>query len=231
MRYGVGPIEAGTQSTRVVPGYASTAMRNPQSPLQRRPLTLSELTAPTEQASRLAMLGTDIAGYGKKQAIGPLILIRLSVVDEDASPVPGSIVEMWQANAAGRYIHPNDTDHAPIDPNFYGAARALTDESGTIEIRTIKPAGYPVPDSNRWWRPPHIHFSVWGKLWLSRLVTQMFFPGEPLNAHDRILLAIDSAAAREQLVCRALPTTAGPEDALVFEHRIVVRGRAATAAA
>jgi protocatechuate 3,4-dioxygenase beta subunit len=229
--YGVGPVDQATQSARVIPGYRQTALRNPAAPLQRRPLTRSELTAPHEQATRLALLGADIAGHGAGQAIGQLMHLRLQVVDEDGAPVGGTMVEMWQANAAGRYIHPNDDDHAPIDPHFYGAARVLTDESGAVEIRTVKPGAYPVPDSNHWWRPPHIHFSVWGKVWLARLVTQMFFPGEPLNAEDRILSAIPSAAARERLICRALPTSDGPSNALVFEFRLVVRGRAATPAA
>lgn len=229
--YRVGPVDEATQPARVVPGYRQTAVRNPALPLQRRPLTRSELTAPHEQAKRLALLGADIAGHGALQAIGQLMHLRLKVVDEDGAPVGGTMVEMWQANAAGRYTHPNDDDHAPVDPNFYGAARVLTDESGAVEIRTIKPGGYPVPDSGHWWRPPHIHFSVWGKVWLSRLVTQMFFPGEPLNAEDRILNAIPSADARSSLVCRAAPTSAGPANALVFDFRIVVRGYAATPAA
>jgi protocatechuate 3,4-dioxygenase beta subunit len=229
--YRVDAIDPATQSPRVVPGYRQTGLRNPAMPLHRRPLTRSELTAPHEQAQRLAQLGADIAGHGATQAIGQLMHLRLKVVDEDGAPVGGTMVEMWQSNAAGRYTHPNDDDHAPVDPNFYGAARVLTDESGAIEIRTIKPGAYPVPDSGHWWRPPHIHFSVWGKVWLSRLVTQMFFPGEPLNAEDRILNAIPSAAAREQLVCRALPTSEGPSNALVFEFQLVVRGRAATPAA
>jgi protocatechuate 3,4-dioxygenase beta subunit len=228
--YGVGPVDEATQPTRVIPGYPQTARRNPAA-LHRRPLTRSELTGPGEPAKKLALLGADIAGHGAGQAIGQLMHLRLKVVDEDGAPVGGTMVEMWQANAAGRYIHPNDDDHAPIDPHFYGAARVLTDESGTVEIRTVKPGAYPVPDSNHWWRPPHIHFSVWGKLWLSRLVTQMFFPAEPLNAADRILNAIPSAAARESLICRALPTSEGPPNALVFEFRLVVRGRAATPAA
>jgi len=228
--YGVGPVDEATQSTRVVSGYPQTARRNP-AVLHRRPLTRSELTGPGETAKRLALLGADIAGHGASQAIGQLMHLRLKVVDEDGAPVGGTMVEMWQANAAGRYTHPNDDDHAPVDPNFYGAARVLTDESGAVEIRTIKPGAYPVPDSNRWWRPPHIHFSVWGKVWLSRLVTQMFFPGELLNAQDRILNAIPSAAARESLVCHATPTSEGPSNALVFDFRIVVRGRAATSPA
>ena len=229
--YGVGPIDPATQSPRVVPGYRQTALRNPAMPLHPRLPTRSELTGPREQAKRLALLGADIAGHGAEQAIGQLMHLRLSVVDEDGAPVGGTVVEMWQANAAGRYIHPNDDDHAPVDANFYGAARVVTDQSGAVEIRTLKPGAYPVPDSNHWWRPPHIHFSVWGKVWLSRLVTQVFFPGEPLNPQDRILGAIPGAAARESLVCRALPTSAGPANALVFEFRIVVRGRAATPAA
>jgi protocatechuate 3,4-dioxygenase beta subunit len=229
--YRVGPVDEATQSPRVVAGYRQTAIRNPALPLQRRPLTLSELTAPHEQAKRLALLGADIAGHGASQAIGQLMHLRLKVVDEDGAPVGGTMVEMWQANAAGRYTHPNDDDHAPVDPNFYGAARALTDESGALEIRTIKPGAYPVPDSNHWWRPPHIHFSVWGKVWLSRLVTQVFFPGEPLNAEDRILNAIPSAAGRESLICRAAPTSEGPSNALVFDFQLVVRGCAATPAA
>jgi protocatechuate 3,4-dioxygenase beta subunit len=179
----------------------------------------------------MSVLGADIAGQGEHRAIGQLIHVRLRVVDEDGAPVGGTMVEMWQANAAGRYIHPNDDDHAPIDHNFYGAARVLTDASGAIEIRTVKPGAYPVPESGRWWRPPHIHFSLWGKVWLSRLVTQMFFPNEVLNPQDRILHAVPDAAARERLICRQLPTSEGPENTLVFEHQIVVRGSKATPAA
>ena len=144
------------------------------------------------------LLGGDIAGHGDEQAIGQLIHLRVRVLDEDGAPVGGAVVEIWQANAAGRYIHPNDDDHAPADPNFYGAARLVTDETGAFELRTVKPGAYPVPTRDGWWRPPHIHFSLFGKVWLSRLVTQMYFPGEPLNAQDRILNAVPDAAAREQ---------------------------------
>lgn len=230
LRHVVDPLDPATQPLRVVPGYAQTGWRTPEK-LWRRPRTMSELTGPSGQGRRLAQLGSDIAGHGRRQALGQLIHVRLAVVDEDGSPVGGAMVEMWQANAAGRYAHPNDSEHAPLDPHFTGAARVVTDESGRIEFRTIKPGGYPVPDSQRWWRPPHLHFSLWGRSFLSRMVTQMFFPGEPLNAQDRILLAVASADAREALVARALPTSEGPDDALVYEHRIVVRGRSATAEA
>jgi len=224
----VEPLDPLTQPPRIVPGYVQTGWRTPEK-LWRRPLTLSELTGPSGQGRRLKPLGADIAGRGERQALGQLILVRLALVDEDGSPVSGAMVEMWQANAAGRYAHPNDTEHAPLDPSFSGAARVITDDSGRIEFRTIKPGGYPVPDSRRWWRPPHLHFSVWGRSFLSRLVTQMFFPGEPLNAQDRILQSVAASDAREALVARALPTTEGPGDALVYEHRIVVRGRRAAA--
>jgi protocatechuate 3,4-dioxygenase beta subunit len=222
------PRDERTQPLRVVAGYPQTALRNPALPLVRREPTLSELTGPLEAARRVKLLGGDIAGDGARRAIGQLIHLRTRVLDEDGAPVGGAVVEIWQANAAGRYIHPNDDDHAPVDGNFYGAARLVTDETGAFTLRTVKPGAYPVPDSDGWWRPPHIHFSLFGKVWLSRLVTQMYFPGEPLNVQDRILNAVPDAAARERLVARCLPPTGDPYDALVFEHQIVLRGSAAT---
>lgn len=224
------PRDERTQPDRIVAGYPQTPLRNPKLPLVKRPPTLSELTGPAAVAGRVKMLGGDIAGHGARQAIGQLIHLRVRVLDEDGAPVGGTVVEMWQANGAGRYIHPNDDDHAPPDPNFYGAARLLTDESGVFELRTVKPGAYPVPTRDGWWRPPHVHFSLFGKVWLSRLVTQMYFPGEPLNAQDRILNAVPDAAARERLIARYLQPTGNPHNALVYEHQIVLRGRTATPA-
>jgi protocatechuate 3,4-dioxygenase beta subunit len=222
------PREERTQPARVIEGYAQTLLRNPAQPLLRRPPTLSELTGPLEVARRVKLLGGDIAGHGAKQAIGQLIHLKVRVLDEDGAPVGGAVVEIWQANAAGRYIHPNDDDHAPVDANFYGAARMVTDDSGLVELRTVKPGAYPVPATGGWWRPPHIHFSVFGRVWLSRLVTQMYFPGEPLNAQDRIMNAVPDGAARERLVARLLPPAPQPYNALLYEHQIVLRGRNAT---
>jgi len=216
-----------TQSQGVEPGYAHTAQRWPSQPLQRRPLTAAELSGPRDLTRRLPRVRGDLAGYGDKRAIGQLIHLRTRVVDEDGAPVPGAVVEIWHCNAAGRYIHPNDTHGAPVDPNFYGAARLVAGDSGLVELRTIKPAAYPVPDAAGWWRPPHVHFSVWGRVWLSRLVTQMFFPGEPLNEADAILNAIRDPEARARCIARLAPTAQGPQDALVFEYQIVVRGRKA----
>jgi protocatechuate 3,4-dioxygenase beta subunit len=222
------PRDERTQPARIIAGYPQTSLRSPREPLVRREPTLSELTGPLEVASRVKLLGGDIAGHGTAQAIGQLMHLRVRVLDEDGAPVGGAVVEIWQANAAGRYIHPNDDDHAPPDPNFYGAARVVTDESGAFELRTVKPGAYPVPPGEGWWRPPHIHFSVFGKIWLSRLVTQIYFPGEPLNQQDRILNSVPDAAARERLVARYVPPAAEPRNALVYEHEIVLRGSAAT---
>jgi len=222
------PLDPRTQPERLIAGYPQTAVRNPAQPLVRRAPTLSELTGPAGLEARVKLLGGDIAGHGAKQAIGQLIHLRLRVLDEDGAPVGGAMVEMWQANSAGRYTHPNDDDHAPVDANFYGAARMMTDDSGRIELRTVKPGAYPVPTKDGWWRPPHIHFSVFGRVWLSRLVTQMYFPGEPLNALDRIMNAVPDPASRERLVARLVPPAPELYNALAYEHRIVLRGRNAT---
>src|SRR4051812_17627380 len=215
------PRDPLTQPRGVEAGYAQTAKRWPSQPLHRRPHTPSELTGPSSVTRRLAPVRGDLAGHGEKRAIGQLIHLRTRVVDEDGAPVRGAVVEIWHCNAAGKYIHPNDDNDAPADPNFYGAARLVADDSGLIELRTIKPAAYPVPDAASWWRPPHVHFSVWGRVWLSRLVTQMFFPGEPLNEEDAVLKAIRDPQARARCVARLAKPVPG---ALVYEHQLVVRG-------
>ena len=214
-----------TQSEGTVTGYAQTFQRWPSQPLVKRPQTRSELTGPSSIARRLAPVRGDLAGHGAKRALGQLIQIRARVVDEDGAPVPGAVVEVWHCNSAGKYIHPNDSNDAPPDPNFYGAARLVAGDSGLVELRTIKPGAYPVPDTAGWWRPPHVHFSVWGRVWLSRLVTQMFFPGEPLNESDVILNAIRDPHARSRCVARFIPSST---NYLVYDHQIVVRGRGAS---
>src|SRR3954453_3412057 len=229
MDYAIEPRPVDTQSQGVEPGYAQTAKRWPSQPLARRPHTAAELSGPSGLLRRLAPVRGDLAGYGDRRATGQLILVPARVVDEGGSPVPGAVVEVWHCNAAGKYIHPNDSNDAPADPNFYGAARLVAGESGLVELRTIKPGAYPVPDTGGWWRPPHIHFSVWGRVWLSRLVTQMFFPGEPLNDSDYILNAIRDPAARERCIARMAPTERGRANALVYDYQLVVRGNAATA--
>jgi protocatechuate 3,4-dioxygenase, beta subunit len=218
--YVIHPRDPRTQSEGVVAGYAQTAQRWPAQPPVRRAPGVSELSGPRGLERRLAPVRGDLAGYGDKRAIGQLIHIRASIVDEDGAPVPGALVEIWHCNAAGKYIHPNDDNDAPADPNFYGAARMVADEAGLIELRTIKPAAYPVPGTGGWWRPPHVHFSVWGRVWLSRLVTQMFFPGEPLNEHDAILNAVRDPEARGRCIARLAPQ----ENLLAYDYQLVVRG-------
>ena len=210
----------------MVAGYAQTSQRWPSQPLVRRPHTVAELSGARDIARRLAEVRGDLAGHGGTRALGQLIHVKTRVVDEDGSPVSGAVVEIWHCNSAGKYIHPNDANDAPEDPNFYGAARLVTGDTGLVELRTVKPGAYPVPDADGWWRPPHIHFSVWGRVWLSRLVTQMFFPGEPLNERDPILNAVADAAARSRCIARFVPHAGS--SALVYEHQLVVRGRAAS---
>jgi len=230
MAYRIEPRDPLTQSKGVEDGYAMTSLRWPSQPLQRRPKTLSELSGPGSVLRRLAPVRGDLAGHGEKRAIGQLIHLRTRIVDEDGAPLPGAVVEIWHCNAAGKYIHPNDSHDAPEDPNFYGAARMVANGEGVIELRTIKPGAYPVPETGGWWRPPHVHFSVWGRVWLSRLVTQMFFPGEPLNELDPILNAVREPQARAQCIARLAPASEGPENALVYDYRLVVRGRNGTPA-
>ncbi len=225
MAYTIDPRAAGTQSQGIVAGYAQTAQRWPGEPLVRRPHSAAELTGPRGLERRLAPVRADLAGHGERRALGQLIHIRTQVLDEDGAPVPGAMVEIWHCNAAGKYIHPNDSHDAPADPNFYGAARLAAAPEGRIDLRTIKPAAYPVPDTDGWWRPPHVHFSVWGRVWLSRLVTQMFFPGEPLNEHDPILNAVRDPQARSRCIARFVPQAG---NALVYEYQLVVRGRNAS---
>src|SRR3954470_20975756 len=183
MAYIVPRRDARTQSEGMVEGYAQTAQRWPAQPLAPRAHGLSELTGPRE-LPRLKPTGNDLASRGATRALGQLIELRVSIVDEDGAPVPGAMVEVWHCNAAGKYIHPNDSNDAPQDPNFYGAARLLANDAGRVELRTIKPGAYPVPDSDGWWRPPHIHFSVWGRVWLGRLVIPIVFLGGPPHDGD-----------------------------------------------
>ena len=215
-----------SQPRGVEAGYPLTAVRWPSQPLHARPQTAAELGVLPAIAKRLKPMRGDLAGRGEKRAIGQLIHLRTRVVDEDGAPVAGAVVEIWHCNAAGKYIHPNDSHDAPADPNFYGAARLVAGDTGLVELRTIKPGAYPVPGPDRWWRPPHVHFSVWGRVWLSRLVTQMFFPGEPLNDSDAVLNAIRDPQARSRCIARLAAD--GPENALVYEYQLVVRGRKST---
>jgi protocatechuate 3,4-dioxygenase beta subunit len=223
------PYDEAGQPQVPIAGYPNTAKRNPTLPPFRRPYTRSELTGPLDLAPKLRPDDSNLAVLAPgRMAQGQLIQVSGRILDEDARPVRGALVELWQANAAGRYLNPLDRRDAPLDPDFVGNGRTMTDEEGRYAFLTIKPGAYPVPDSGRWWRPPHIHLSVLGPSSLSRLVTQMYFPGDPLNAHDRLILSLPDPAARACLVSRQVPPEEVEGEWLAFTHDLVLRGRHAT---
>ncbi len=166
-------------------GYRSTSLRAPKRPLVIIPHTLSELTGPVYGHDKVKPGDEDLTKQHSGEPLGERIVVHGRVLDEDGRPVPNTLVEIWQANACGRYIHVVDQHPAPLDPNFTGAGRAATDADGYYKFITIKPGAYPWGNHRNAWRPAHIHFSLFGHSFLSRLVTQMFFPGDPLFPFDR----------------------------------------------
>ena len=180
------PYRENTQLARYIKDYPRSFTRNPLQPLIHRPVTLSERTGPVELDRRLAINSEDISSKerGGPRAIGQYIAVTGRVMDEDGAPLAGAMIEIWQANSAGKYIHELDRHEAPIDPNFAGVGRFVTGDEGQYKFLSIKPGAYPVMESDWWWRPPHIHFSIFGPSWMNRYVTQIFFPGEPLNETD-----------------------------------------------
>jgi protocatechuate 3,4-dioxygenase beta subunit len=227
------PYDESSQPAMQVQHYAETFVRVPQQPLFRRPMTLTEITGPTRLARILKPGDNNLAqpDPAKPRAMGQLIRVSGRVLDEDARPVRGTVIELWHANAAGRYIHPMDANNpAPIDANFTGSGRVATDDNGRYEFLTIKPAAYPYPNHpTRWWRPPHIHMSIFGDGFMSRLVTQMFFPGDPFNDIDLILNAVPDPKGRARMISRQLPMQEMPVPNVVgFEHDVVLRGHRQT---
>jgi protocatechuate 3,4-dioxygenase beta subunit len=226
------PYDDGTQTLRQIKGYPRSWTRTPAQPLIERPLTLSETTGPIGLERRLEINQGDLSCVvqGGPRAIGQLISVSGRVCDEDGAPIAGALIEIWQANAAGKYIHQLDRHQAPLDPNFTGQGRFLTGAEGQYEFRTIKPGGYPVMESDWWWRPPHIHFSIFGPSWMNRFVTQIFFPGEPLNETDLLLNGVVDLEARQRLLFQPQPTKVGAVNMLEFRLDFVLRGKHGTPA-
>ncbi|MGI9525388.1 MAG: protocatechuate 3,4-dioxygenase subunit beta [Hyphomicrobiaceae bacterium] len=211
------------------PEYKSTQLRGPEKPLVTVPASLSELTGPVFGVDSVGHADSDLTRNGTKdgEPLGERIIVEGHVLDEDGRPQPNCLIEIWQANAAGRYIHKVDDHNAPIDPNFVGGGRCVTDVDGRYRFITIKPGAYPWGNHTNAWRPNHIHFSLFGPTFTSRLVTQMYFPGDPLLELDPIFLGTP-AEARDRLVSRFSIETTEEGYALGYEFDIVLRGRQET---
>jgi protocatechuate 3,4-dioxygenase, beta subunit len=208
------------------PAYASTVKRAPHKPLIPLPQTLSELTGPVYGTDEIGPLDNDLTKNAavNGQPIGERIIVTGRILDEYNKPVPNALIEIWQANACGRYIHKLDQHPAPLDPNFTGAGRLLTDTNGEYRFTTIRPGAYPWRNHQNAWRPAHIHFSVFGTNFISRLVTQMYFPGDPLLLLDPILQGIPDEAGQQRLVSTYAHDVTQPEWALGYRWDIVLCG-------
>jgi protocatechuate 3,4-dioxygenase, beta subunit len=208
--------------------YRSTEKRHPKQPLIVMPHTLTELTGPVYGQEQVRPGDNDLTRMHASEPMGERIVVSGRVLDEAGRAVPNTLVEIWQANACGRYVHEVDQHPAPLDPNFTGAGRAVTDADGRYEFITIKPGAYPWRNHHNAWRPQHIHFSVFGSSFLSRIVTQMYFPGDPLFQYDPIFNSVTDPNARERMIARFDLATTRPEWALGYQYDIVLRGQNAT---
>jgi protocatechuate 3,4-dioxygenase beta subunit len=214
----------GTQPEFHYPPYVSSTARSPRMPLALLAETMTERTGPVFGHRLIRPQDHDLTAQYEGTPLGERIYVHGRVLDEYGRPVRGALVEVWQANAAGRYRHKVDNHNAPLDPNFSGAGRVLTDEEGCYFFKTIKPGAYPWGNHYNAWRPAHIHFSLFGAGILSRLVTQMYFPGDPLQPLDPIFNSIPDEAARSRLVSRLDMERSEPGYALAFKWDIVLRG-------
>ncbi len=214
----------------LAPAYKTSVTRSPRMPLMPLEQSASELTGPVFGQGDLGPHDHDlIRNYASSgDPIGERIIIHGRVQDEDGRPVPHTLVEIWQANAAGRYRHVNDSYLAPVDPNFGGCGRILTDATGAFRFHTIKPGAYPWPNGPNSWRPAHIHFSVFGTAFAQRLITQMYFQGDPLIDLCPIVQAVADPQARALLTAPLDLEATVPFDSIAYRFDITLRGRRAT---
>ena len=210
------------------PEYVGTRLRAPKRPLLILPHTASELTGPAYGHEPIGELDHDLTSQHEGEPLGERIIVAGRVVDREGRPVRETLVEVWQANAAGRYHHRVDQHPAPLDPNFTGAGRCLTDSEGRYRFVTVRPGEYPWQNHPNAWRPAHVHFSVFGRAFTNRLITQMYFPGDPLFEYDPIFQSIRDPKARERLISRFDIETTMPSWALAYQFDIVLDGPAAT---
>jgi protocatechuate 3,4-dioxygenase beta subunit len=213
------------------PGYKTTVLRSPKYAYLSLDNTISEITGPVFGHSILGELDNDlIHNFAKpgESAIGERIIVHGHVLDERGIGVAGALVEFWQANAGGRYRHQKELYTAPLDPNFGGCGRTITDENGYYTFRTIRPGAYPWPNGPNDWRPAHIHFSVFGHGFAQRLITQMYFEGDPMIPQCPIVRTINDPKAIEMLVAVLDMAATIPMDARAYKFDIVLRGRRST---
>jgi len=219
---------AGDQPPYLHPPYGSTVRRAPSKPLIFLPHTRSEVSGPIFRPSAVQETDSDLTRQHAGEPQGERIIVTGRVLDDNGRAVPKALIEVWQTNAAGRYRHALDNHPAPLDPNFTGAGRTLTDENGVYRFVTIKPGAYPWRNHQNAWRPAHIHFSLFGPAFCTRLVTQMYFPGDPLIPYDPVLQSIPDEKGRQRLVAQFDLDTTQPDWALGYQFNIVLRGREAT---
>ena len=212
------------------PAYASTKFRAPKQKLVPIPHTLSEVTGPSfgRESAPEGEADLTVNARVNGEPMGERIIVTGRVLDENGRAVPDTMVEIWQANAAGRYIHEVDQHDAPLDPNFIGAGRTVTDADGRYRFVTVRPGAYPWGNHHNAWRPAHIHFSLFGPGFVTRLVSQMYFPGDPLLEFDPIFTARRARRRCRRLVADFSMEVTRPEWALGYEWDIVLRGRDAT---
>ena len=210
------------------PDYVGTRLRHPKEPLVVLPHTLSEVTGPVFGDRPLGELDHDLTRQHAGEPLGERITVSGRVLGPDGRPLRGQLIEVWQANAGGRYRHAVDTHDAPLDPNFSGAGRCVTNDDGEYRFITVKPGAYPWRNHPNAWRPNHIHFSLYGRAIGERLITQMYFPGDPLFPFDPIFNSVRDPKARDRLVCSFELERTEPEWALGYRFDIVVGGREST---
>jgi protocatechuate 3,4-dioxygenase beta subunit len=223
------PVPPGIHSSDFFEPNRGTHRRHPAQPRIVIPQTISELTGPVHPYPGFGPPDADLTRQHAGEPIGERMILHGRVLDEDGRPVPQTLVEIWQANAAGRYAHGVDNHDAPLDPNFSGTGRTITDGDGRYRFLTIVPGRYPFKNHYNAWRPAHVHFSVLGPSFLTRFVTQMYFPGDPLQAFDPIYLGVPEGARYRVTAVFDIDATE-PDWALAFRFDIVLRGREATPA-
>jgi len=221
------PDPEGTHPPLLSPDYASTRLRAPLKAAVDLPQRLTELTGPVLGEGLVRPGDADLTRGYAEEPVGQRIIVSGRLLDGDGRPIPRSLVEIWQANAAGRYRHDRDNWPAPLDPNFDGMGRTLTDEQGRYSFTTVKPGAYPWRNHHNAWRPAHIHFSLFGRSFTQRLVTQMYFPADPLFGQDPIFNSVPEAA-RDRMIADFSLADTQPDWALAFSFDIVLRGSDAT---